>query len=47
MIFKPFNQIIKNKAKYMVTVHMLKLLLKKFILFFFNAYKNERKEHKF
>ena len=26
MIFSPFNQIIKNKAKYMVTARMLKFL---------------------
>ena len=41
IIFAAFNQINKRKGKYTV------IIIKKFLLFFFNIYKNERKERKF
>ena len=38
----------KHKGKYMVTVRMyIPIIIKKSLLFFFNAYKNKWKEHKF
>ena len=43
LLIKPLN----HTAKYMITLHIPKLLLKSFLLFFFTIYKNEWKERKF
>ena len=37
----------KHKAKYIIIACIPKIIIKKFLLFFFTVYKNERKEHKF
>ena len=38
---------LKHKAKYIITACIPVIIIKMFLLFFFHAYKNERKEHKF
>ena len=41
------NQINKHKAKIYNHCMYTEIIIKKFLLFFFTVYKNERKEHKF
>ena len=41
------NQINKHKAKIYNHCMYTEVIIKKFLLFFFTVYKNERKEHKF
>ena len=38
---------LKHKAKYIITACIPVIIIKMLLLFFFHAYKNERKEHKF
>ena len=44
---KTIIQIDKHKVKYIITACIPIIIIKKFLLFFFTVYKNERKEHKF
>ena len=44
---KTIIQIDKHKAKYIITACIPIIIIKKFLLFFFTVYKNERKKHKF
>ena len=47
MVFAPFNHIIKNKAKIYGHCTYTLIIIKKLLLFFFNVWKNEWREHKF
>ena len=47
ILIKTIIQIDKHKAKYIITACIPIIIIKKFLLFFFTVYKNERKEHKF
>ena len=38
---------LKHKAKYIITACIPVIIIKIFLHFFFHAYKNEQKEHKF
>ena len=38
---------LKHKAKYIITACIPVIIIKIFLLFFFHAYKNEWKKHKF
>ena len=41
------NHFNKHKVKYIITACIPIVIIKKFLLYFFTVYKNERKEHKF